>query len=507
LNQSGDAAGFVDVLADPAHSRKLDFSYGLSAKALYSLIASGPASSLKTGLANPWKHISFIEWHPYLLGYLTEHFNFFLSPQVYSLTFEAASIAFGIFALGMHFHASRRLVTVRSIVFFGVVVTCPIFFESLQGQPYFDKLFFGPCIALIFILVKTKKFTHRITLYVCSLIIFCILLSERSALMVSFIVFLILLSRYKEKLYSLRNVKIILTVASIGLAWFILWRYLIQSNPYYQSINLQVVMGNTKALFFGSRGENFYIFLVTIMPFLVIQLRNYRYLAISIFTILPNLFVSIGGAELTGYATHYQAILFPTLVALSALSLTSTSPYPGRMKKIERTLFIFMCIGGLLSFLNYNQYANGNYYSNAQSKVLAGKIIDDFGLTSTTITESRQSSIKPYIDLFKKVPLSKSSTPVSTPENFMPAILSTGQSKFDYFPVGLGSDEYVIVPYTDSSLKQVAFSVYGLVPLSDQKEWSKGFVEILKLKYNALGKAQGPRGDIVMYKIIQDAKS
>ena len=89
----------------------------------------------------------------------------------------------------------------------------------------------------------------------------------------------------------------------------------------------------------------------------------------------------------------------------------------------------------------------------------------------------------------------------------MPALVSLGQSKFDYFPVGLGFDEFVVVPYTDSSLKQVAFSIYGLVPLSDQKEWSQGFIEILKLRYHALGKAQVPHGNIVIYKIIKDYTS
>ena len=507
LNQNGDAAGFVDVIADPMHTGKLDFSYGLSTKALNSLIASGPTSSFKTGLANPWKDTSFIEWHPYLLGYLTNHFNFFLSPQLYSLIFQAASIAFGILAMGMHFYSSRQLLTVRSLAFFAVVFTSPIFFESLQGQPYFDKLFFGPCIVLILILTKNKSFNNRITFYVCSLILFCILLSERSALMVSFIVYLILLSRYKEKLYCLRNIKIILIVSSSGLLWFISWRYLIQSNPYYGNISLQVVEGNIKALFFGSRGGNFYIFLVTIMPFVIVQLRKFGYLAISLCIILPNLLISIGGAELSGYVTHYQAILFPTLIAFSALSLTSISAYPDKMKKTEGTLIFLMCIGGILSIFNYNQYTTGGHYSNAQSKVIAGKILDDFGLTPSSITEGRKASVKPYIDLFKKVPLSKSTTRISTPENFMPALVSLGQSKFDYFPVGLGFDEFVVVPYTDSSLKQVAFSIYGLVPLSDQKEWSQGFIEILKLRYHALGKAQGPQGNIVIYKIIKDYTS
>jgi hypothetical protein len=500
LTQNGDAAGFVDVLADPMRRGKLDFSYGMSAKYLYSLISAGPDQGSKWGFANPWAGSSFIHWHPYLVGYISSHFNFFLSAETYSLLFEATSISFGmLLVINLVYRASEGRKVL--FIFLGVVLSAPIFFESIQGQPYFDKIFFGPIIAIIILLTQENEFNKNKTWILSGLILFCILLSERTSLMVTLIVFAIIAMRRKERLYRLTNIKIVLGLASFGIIWFFCWRYFIQNNDYYQGLTTQALFGNLKELIFGARRGKFLILLATILPFLIIQLRNLHYLLISISSILPNLIISVGGAELTGFDTHYLALCLPILIALSAISLASDQRKPELTSKKKKSLIYLMCLASILSFLNYNKVTNGAALSLNGSKKMFAKVLDNFGITPTGIRESREISYRPYLNLFNTLPLRNSASPISTPENMMTALLASGQSKFDYFPVGLGVDDYVIVPFVDQSRQEVAFSVYGLVPVMDRKKWSAVYIKLLNSKYTAIASTSGSQGPIVVYRL------
>jgi acyl carrier protein len=73
---------------------------------------------------------------------------------------------------------------------------------------------------------------------------------------------------------------------------------------------------------------------------------------------------------------------------------------------------------------------------------------------------------------------------VSSPEGLMPALTYAGFRDIDYFPIGLGYNDVVFVPYVDNSFEEVEISLYGQVPAVDRGEWSSIISAILKEKYN-----------------------
>ena len=81
----------------------------------------------------------------------------------------------------------------------------------------------------------------------------------------------------------------------------------------------------------------------------------------------------------------------------------------------------------------------------------------------------------------------------------MPALVSEGASKIDAFPIGVGSSELVVVPFKDDSFSAIEFSLYGLVPVGDQRAWSFLFMDILGREYVQESKHSGSYGHIAIY--------
>jgi hypothetical protein len=49
--------------------------------------------------------------------------------------------------------------------------------------------------------------------------------------------------------------------------------------------------------------------------FLFLSIFNIRFFLIALSSLLPNLFISIGGAEKTGLTTHYHSFYIPFLIS------------------------------------------------------------------------------------------------------------------------------------------------------------------------------------------------
>ena len=102
-------------------------------------------------------------------------------------------------------------------------------------------------------------------------------------------------------------------------------------------------------------------------------------------------------------------------------------------------------------------------------------------------------------ELFKGIKEDTRKT-ISAPESFMPVLTSLGFGSIDYFPVGLGSTELVIVPFTDDTFANVEVSFYGLVAMENREKWSKTILDIIGNSYSLISKKSGYFGNIAIYK-------
>jgi hypothetical protein len=436
--------------------------------------------------------------HAYLLPYIFRNLNtLFHSPSTLPLLLLAISYGIGIASL-VNLSKVSKLDSFSLLTSTLIVVTSPIFYFGLIGQPYMDRLFFGPCILLMYLLhqnINLSKYG-----FIASFIVMIISasISERASLLIGIIVFYFLIFQVRRKetrnFYSLS-----LALLSILLiSWYFIWSYIYSTSPYSADLSIEMIKSNLHALLFGIRQQSFITFGLCLAPFLLSIIRYPKLLVICLVAILPNLLVSIGGAELTGYATHYHALYLPVIV----FSLFVKNPKPSKKVYYSqfRNKFIQIAIVTLaiLVSLNYIGGVTERKISVANGNTIARHVADALGMIPNDVLDSRQAQTRERKKIFRNVEV-KATVGISSPEAFLPALVAEGASRVDIFPIGVGIADLVVVPFVDESFNEIEFSLYGLVPIADQKTWSAKFNKILESEYVRSSTHSGSYGHVALY--------
>lgn len=497
LGQNGDAAGFADALSPGQSLLKLNFAYGLSIKRLRELIATNPIDLPGLSLANPYAEVSFMHSHPYIFSFFFRIFPTFSLP-IYSLPLFllASSYALGITLLLKRI-AQSKLTALTKIILALATLTSPIFTEAVNGQPYFDKLFFGPCIAIIMIITNEDLTRQRNRVALLILLLLSITLSERTALMSCLITLFLLGVRFGFKPRECKENVQIIALSMIGLVWFFVWMSYVSQNPDMANLSFKNYLTNLIAAINGERRNNFALFLLNIAPFLILVFMRIALLPLCLIAILPNLIVSIGGAELTGYSTHYHSIYLPIIFALGIVSITQVTKKNAHGK--QTTVLFFAGIALVTSFLFNSNGKLGIQDLTVQINQAWQRTAESFGLIPGDVIEARKSNYSDVTKLFEGLAFN-SKLRISAPEKFMPALVDNDLRNIDYFPVGVGEDDLVVVPYTDINLNVIEVSIYGLVPIENRPIWSDKIQKILDKSYIRVNSASGNFGYLAIYR-------
>lgn len=494
LGQNGDAAGYVDILS-PGYSN-LNLGSGHTIKKLRELTSINPTDLNTSSFLNPHQDFFFLHLHSYIFPSIFRIIpNFSLPIYFPPLMLLAISYALGVTILLKRI--IRGDLNFQAKCFLGVLImSSPILTEAISGQPYIDKIFFGPCIALIFTILDGDLSRRKNRIYLISLLIICITLSERAALFSSILTIYLLVNRFGSNFQKYRENIGSIAVAILGLIWFLIWTKYISDNPDMANLSIENYWSNFQAAINGSRRQSFTLFLINITPFLVLCFMRITLIPIFTIAILPNVIVSIGGAELTGYSTHYHSIYLPIIFALAIFSVTNKN----RINQSQsRHKVVFIAAVALLVSLTYSATGIFNLYNlSARTNQIGKQAFESFGLIPKDVMQVRSSSQSEFDTILTDLKLNDDSE-ISAPEPFMPAIVSDGLRKIEYFPVGVGASDVVVVPFTDSSFEVVEVSIYGLVPVESRPVFSQQIKEILAKSYVKVWQGSGNFGYITIY--------
>lgn len=494
LGQNGDAAGYVDVLS-PGYSN-LNLGSGHTIKKLREITSINPADLNISSFLNPHQDLFFLHQHAYIFPFIFRIIpNFSLPIYFPPLILLAISYALGTTILLKRIIRADLNFPIKG--FLGVlIIGSPILTEAISGQPYFDKIFFGPCIALIFIILDGDLSRRGSRIYLISLLFICITLSERAALFASILTIYLLVNRFGSNFQKYRENIGSIALATLGLIWFLIWTKYISDNPDMANLSIQNYWSNFQAAINGSRRASFVLFLINITPFIVLCLMRIALIPILIIGILPNIIVSIGGAELTGYSTHYHSIYLPIIFALAIFSVTSKNKID---QSQSRNRVVFIAVVAFLVSLTYSVTGSFNLDNlSARTNQIGKQAFESFGLIPKDVMQVRSSSQSEFDKILTDLKLNHDSE-ISAPERFMPAILTNGLRKIEYFPVGVGASDLVVVPFTDSSFEVVEVSIYGLVPIESRPIFSQQIKEILAKSYVKVWQGSGNFGFIAIY--------
>lgn len=384
--------------------------------------------------------VSLLELHPYFIAIILNLLaNFF---KINSLTFATYFISF-IFVIFVIFIILKIFTSGLSVISKFLLalafVINPIILSSIQGQLYFDKIliYIGP-IAIFFMnnyyINKTQKFYQ-----VFFFSVLLILVSERGAIYIfiisSYFLFLSILNKQitNESLIDKKN--FILPLISISYIFY--WFTFLQVSPYYSGTSLFSVESINQRLIslFGENLDMFlYPFLAFTVPLIVVTLIfSVKLAVLGLVLILPNILISIGGAELSGYYTHYHALYAGSLWILMLLALKQRQSSTSEQRDFARRQVLNISTIIIILFTLHWYGSVGAIVRNIQA----------IYNPTFTLYEQKQDSdqliLKNFVDSFDN------DYKYSVSRQFFPYFAMKDTMSIGYFPVLLGEADYIFV--------------------------------------------------------------
>jgi hypothetical protein len=206
----------------------------------------------------------------------------------------------------------RRGIPILAAVLFCLVITAhPSWSEGmLNGQFYPDRLFL--LLGFVFMCLIAREGTPRS--WQLTAAILCALVTERAAI-ISGIFVLLYVALYWRKRSLDRYFKLGLAAGLLLYGFFIL-KFVVAGTTsgyaYSQFLrSLAELIASSHSPGYASKAL---VFLTINAIFLIIALFEWRAAIIAAVLMLPNLLGNIGGAEKTGWTTHYHDLYLPALL-------------------------------------------------------------------------------------------------------------------------------------------------------------------------------------------------
>ncbi|MCL4386196.1 MAG: DUF2079 domain-containing protein [Cyanobacteria bacterium] len=294
---------------------------------------------ISTPYHGPWGHYYFIMFALIPLTFLFD--IFLLVPALHAFIYT--SIIFFVY----FFSRERKLNIINSFLLTILITQHPLWELGLFGQFYFNRLFIPLCAFIIFLLSRKKS--NYILLFVATILA---LSTNEIYGIVLFFVFtafaLLFHKKEKSKLIFLTIVSLLYSLIAI-----IIIQHTVGGGTqvgfikHTFSLNLFSTINN---LVKNSLSQKTLIFLMVNIGFLgILSFTNLITGLTALIFLLPNIFVSIGGAEKTGWATHYHSGYFIPLIWLSIMGI---SMLKSKSKYLISAIIIMVIIFSM--FVNYD---------------------------------------------------------------------------------------------------------------------------------------------------------
>lgn len=332
-------------------------------------------------------------------------------------------------------------------MFFSLIVSMHFAWSySSVGDLYLDR-FYMP-FALLYmaglysVLVNKRKFNNKISILLILLSgIVAASMTERAAIMIGLSTFSILFISW-EKIDSQRIRLALGILGSLFLVyayWYISSRFIgVETGGSLTDIPSKL-NGLLNRLFNPNNLGNLIIFTTVNVFMLGIYsvFAGFRTTLVTVSALLPNLLVTMGGAELVGWTTHYHSMYFPVLIFTSMLgySVMVKNDYKYKMIKFK---YILMLVP-IFTFSVINPYSSGlgfslksNYLVSLHNKLWTYYVVPSASIEATyNINNERFNRAVPE------------GTNISVPEAMMPILYKN--RNISYYPLGIDTADYTIL--------------------------------------------------------------
>jgi hypothetical protein len=260
--------------------------------------------------------LNHLQFHAYLILYPIAVLVRMFPTEVVMMTLYALSFTATVL---LSYIALRRagMNVLGAGLFSAFILFHPAWSEGLRAQFYPDRLFifFG----LLFMLAISAKRPHRLLQFFAALL--CLSVNERGAVTASVftLVYLVLYWRSSvDRIYKLGIAAGLIVYAAVTIKFFLPLNIY---NAHFLPTSLADAISRFSLPNFA---HNAGIFILVNAIALVLACFNWRAAVIAFVMMVPNILGNIGGAEKTGWTTHYHdeylsAVIWASLVGFLAL--------------------------------------------------------------------------------------------------------------------------------------------------------------------------------------------
>jgi hypothetical protein len=383
--------------------------------------------------------IAMFKRHAYGILYLLAPFRLIASGPEIAACFQA--IAFTGFLLAIYlFQRAQKLSVTATLIFSAFVVAHPAWSESAFGQFYPDRFFILAGYVYLMLVYRRLKESEDHTYAIILVGLLASSLTERAAIVIggSTLLLLVLFRGWKLQ----RKDAPLAGFAVAMLVYATAYMALVQENSDYGSFAGKAV-GFLEA--FASNPVlrmNLEKFLWVNLPYLIVALFEWRLALLAFCVMLPNMVGSIGGAEKTGWNTHYHSIYLPYLVAASGMGVLRIWKLLHNLRS-RRVFLVGMALLSLYLMI-LNPYIVSPVWSTDWGNLKKNGLFAGLSLWAGFGESESKRITADYVNaVAAAIP---ENAVVSTTEGMMPAMMGKGRI-LHYYPLGLGNSDFVAVSF------------------------------------------------------------
>lgn len=475
-----DGAGFVDLVVESGPVTDLKSPLWMAFGPFLDL--TGESNICSALNQQPTEQTSVVPSHPYLIAILLRVLA--VLPGVEAIIVSQVAVALSLMlCLAIPFVSliKARVGLVIGLLFVALIVTWPVFAMGFLGQIYFDRLFMGLAAAMVIAIWWLIRGQTWIIWLILPTLALAASISERAALMTAIIAVIFPFSLIGFKVFHSKRILIVVAAGLVSGLWFLVWTVWIQSSVYYSSISLT----STLNTFLNWSGREYPAFFMVILPFLLLSLLYWRNIPLVAISLAPNLAVTVGGAELVGFATHYHSLYGGVLIGLAAIGVQEFLSKPSKeiegsrpsgLRAVSRKIPLGIFLGAGITYLVWL----GNNVSYITEPGYA--IPRLFGVYDTQEIAFIEGEFLYRQQILADLQGLGANT-VSAPETWATAFVGENLT-YQYWPIGVGNADALIVPIrADDGLPN--FFPYG-VPSNFSEETERCVRETMKEKYEEL---------------------
>ena len=446
FSQNGDSAFFVDLIHKIGRENSIYSNIVNSHYSNFEKLTLDPKIYCLFGKEDKLGTDIFKNIHLYLIVFLLSLFNK-LGVNALILSSITFALNFSLIILVIFFYLKKKKIQNLYIVLFLVMLFFWLPFSmGWIGQFYFDRLYILPMLMLIF-LVNDFNNTKKDKLIFFILLFYTAIIHERAALMagcflISYLVFFYNQIRDHRKLLFFSGLTLIF--------YFLIYVKYIQISYYSNAYTFADLFSRIQWIFNNTidmRNLTIMFFLINFF-FLFLSIFNIKYFLIAFTSLLPNLFISIGGAEKTGLTTHYHSFYIPFLISGAVFGFIKLKEILAKKRFLIFISFftiIFLLFNLHYDFSTRDKVFNFNKLGRINHSMYLKKIFPYLHIDYWRFHINNTKLVRKFLE--KIEPSARVSVHESAHVHF-----AMKKNLIDYFPMGIGESDYLIVSKNNDKL-------------------------------------------------------